>query len=129
MSGQAQQDQTGLAALARTWATYQSAWGPVGATARQALIGGSVDPACVYTDPASISAGYAELTAKMEATQRNFPGAAFRSERFTTHHGQAISHWTMHDGGGTAIFTGVSWARFGDDGRLTSMTGFFEPVP
>ena len=88
----------------------------------------SVSPDCVYTDPASVSRGHRELTAKMQATQRNFPGARFRNDKFAQHHGQAVSSWTMLDGTGSAIFTGTSYARYGDDGRLAQMTGFFEPV-
>jgi hypothetical protein len=34
----------------------------------------------------------------------------------------------MFDGNGSAIFTGTSYARYADDGRLVQMTGFFEPV-
>lgn len=33
----------------------------------------------------------------------------------------------MVDGKGTVVATGTSYARFGADGRLTQMTGFFEP--
>jgi hypothetical protein len=87
-----------------------------------------VAPDCVYTDPTSVSRGYRELTAKMQATQRNFPDATFRNDTFACRHDQAISNWTMFDGDGKAIFTGTSYARYGDDGRLAQMTGFFEAV-
>ena len=92
------------------------------------MLDDSVSPDCVYTDPTSVSRGHRELTAKMQATQRNFPGARFRNDKFAQHHGQAVSNWTMFDGNGSAIFTGTSYARYGDDGRLAQMTGFFEPV-
>ena len=85
-------------------------------------------PDVIYTDPSSVSHGYDELTAKMRATQQNFPGATFRNDKFAEHHDQAISQWTMLDGTGRPIFTGVSYARFAGDDRLQSMTGFFEPV-
>ena len=52
-------------------------------------------PGVVYTDPVSVSHGYEEVIAKMETTQRNFPGASFRNDKFAAHHGVAISHWTM----------------------------------
>jgi SnoaL-like protein len=110
------------------WNTYQAAWSGVSGSERQRMLDESVAPDCVYTDPTSVSRGHRELTAKMQATQRNFPGAMFRNDKFVQHHGQAISNWTMLDGNGTAIFTGTSYARYGDDGRLAQMTGFFEAV-
>jgi pyruvate/2-oxoglutarate dehydrogenase complex dihydrolipoamide dehydrogenase (E3) component len=110
------------------WHTYQAAWSAISDDQRQQLLDESVAPDCVYTDPTSISHGHRELTAKMQATQRNFPGATFRNDKFACHHGQAISHWTMLNGNGTAIFTGTSHARYAGDGRLAQMTGFFEPA-
>lgn len=114
--------------LLTAWDTYQAAWANIPDDKRQQMLDESVAPECVYTDPTSVSYGHRELTAKMRATQRNFPGATFRNDNFASHHGQAISHWTMFDGNGAAIFIGTSYARYGDDGRLTQMTGFFEPV-
>jgi len=111
-----------------TWNTYQAAWSGVSGNDRQRMLDDSVAPHCVYTDPTSVSCGHRELTAKMQATQRNFPGATFRDDKFVHHHDQAISNWTMLDRDGNAIFAGTSYARFGDDGRLAQMTGFFEPV-
>jgi hypothetical protein len=73
-----------------------------------------------------VTVGRASRTVR--ATQRNFPGATFRNDKFVHHHDQAISNWTMLDRDGNAIFVGTSYARFGDDGRLAQMTGFFEPV-
>jgi hypothetical protein len=110
------------------WNTYQAAWSGVSDGERQQMLDDSVSPDCVYTDPTSVSRGHRELTAKMQATQRNFPGARFRNDKFAQHHGQAVSSWTMFDGNGNAIFTGTSYARYKDDGRLAQMTGFFEPV-
>ena len=109
------------------WNTYQAAWADIPAAGRQELLFESVDQDCVYTDPQSVSHGHEQLIQKMESTQRNFPGARFRNDKFTDHHEQAISNWTMFDGGGNPVFTGTSYARFGPDGRLTQMTGFFEP--
>src|SRR3981189_2133173 len=110
------------------WNTYQAAWSGVSDGERQQMLDDSVSPDCVYTDPASVSRGHRELAAKMQATQRTFPGARFRNDKFAQHHGQAVSSWTMLDGTGSAIFTGTSYARYGDDARLAQMTGFFEPV-
>ncbi|MFY9931749.1 MAG: nuclear transport factor 2 family protein [Streptosporangiaceae bacterium] len=92
------------------------------------MVEASLVPEVVYTHPSSVSHGYDEVTGKMETTQRNFPGASFRNDKFVTHHGLAVSHWTMNDQQGAPIFTGVSFAAFAPDGRLQSMAGFFEPA-
>lgn len=110
------------------WNTYQAAWADISADERQSMIAASISPDVVYTDPTSISHGYNELTAKMEDTQQRFPGATFHNDKFVSHHDQAVSHWTMNDLSGQPIFVGVSTARFDDDDRLASMTGFFEPA-
>jgi hypothetical protein len=114
--------------LLDNWNTYQTAWADIASSRRQELIRSSVAEECVYTDPTSVSHGHLELTAKMQATQRNYPGASFRNDRFVEHHREAISQWTMTDGNGQPIFVGQSFACFDGDGRLTKMTGFFEPA-
>jgi len=68
------------------WNTYQAAWSGVSDGERQQMLDDSVSPDCVYTDPASVSRGHRELTAKMQATQRNFPGTTFANDKFVHHH-------------------------------------------
>ena len=116
------------AAHLSNWNTYQAAWSALPADRRREMVRQSVDEACVYTDPTSVSEGHEELMAKMDATQRNSPGATFRNDTWQEHHDQAISHWTMFNAHHEPIFIGTSWARIGTDGRFTHMTGFFEPV-
>ena len=112
----------------QNWNTWQAAWADLPADRRRSMIEGSIAPAAVYTDPDSISRGYDEITVKMAAAQRNFPGASFRQDKFWAHHDQAISEWTMLNADGQPIFFGVSYSHFGSDDRLTSMIGFFEPA-
>jgi hypothetical protein len=110
------------------WNMWQAAWADITMDKRRVMLEASVAPEAVYTDPDSVSHGYDQITAKVVAAQENFPGCSFRQDKFRAHHEQAISEWTMLDGSGQPIFTGVSHARFADDDRLTSMIGFFEPV-
>jgi hypothetical protein len=112
----------------QNWITWQAAWADLPADRRRTMIEGSIAPEVVYTDPTSVSRGYDEIAVKMAEAQRNFPGASFRQDSFRAHHDQAISGWTMLNGDGRPIFTGVSYAHFGSDDRLTSMIGFFEPA-
>ena len=109
-----------------TWETYQSAWADQTPAERRALLEQSVAESCVYTDPTGLCCGRDELIARIERTQVHFPGASFENTAFADHHDQGLSHWTMHGADGETIAAGISYARFGEDGRLTTMTGFFD---
>jgi len=112
-----------------TWKAYQAAWSDISALERQNLLTRNVAEDCVLTDPTSQCHGHAELIARIAQSQQRFPGASFQNDTFTDHHAQALIHWTMRDGNGNAFVQGTSYVRFGEDGRLTHMTGFFDPNP
>lgn len=109
-----------------TWDTYQSAWAEMAPEDRRGLLARSVADDCVYSDPTSHCEGVDALIAKIEDSQVNVPGATFRNDKLVDHHDEGLSNWTMFDGNGDVFATGTSYARFGHDGRLTQMTGFFE---
>lgn len=111
-----------------TWNNFQAAWSDIPADRRAELLHDNLSEDCVYTDPNGMAHSYDELAERIQGTQTQFPGASFTGDTFTTHHMQAISTWTMRDGENNPIFLGKSFARFGEDGRLVQMTGFFEPV-
>ena len=116
------------AARLATFETYQSAWrSNISPAERQRRLEASVAEDCAYCDPGFECRGYAELLVKMDHSKQHFPGATFRVDSFLEHHGQAVANWTMFDGRGEEFVTGASHVRFGEDGRLTHMTGFFEP--
>jgi len=118
------------AAYRSTFETYQSAWSlHISPAERQRRLDMSVAEDCFYTDPGSACHGYAELIAKIEDSNQRFPGASFRIDRFLDHHAQALFSWTMFDGQGNEFVTGASYVRFGADGRLTHLTGFFDTAP
>lgn len=110
-----------------TWASYQAAWSDIADDERRALLAKSVDERCIYSDPTDSCDGVNTLIAHIEQSQKKMPGAHFRNDKFLDHHDQGLSEWTMFNGEGTVVATGTSYARFGTDGRLTQMTGFFEP--
>lgn len=113
-----------------TFETYQSAWSShISPAERQRLLETSVAEDCFYTDPGFACHGHAELIAKIEDSKQKFPGAVFRNDRFVDHHAQALINWTMFDGQGNEFVTGASYVRFGADGRLTHMSGFFDNAP
>ena len=110
-----------------TFETYQSAWrSDISPDERQRRLQASVSEGCDYCDPGFECRGYAELLVKMDHSKSHFPGARFRVDSFLEHHRQAVANWTMFDGTGAEFVRGASHVRFGGDGRLTHMTGFFE---
>ncbi len=116
---------TGSPRLA-TFEAYQSAWvSGIDADERRRRLAACVAEDCVYTDPAFECHGHAELARKIEHSAQHFPGARFRNDSFLDHHGQGLVQWTMFDGAGHEFVRGASYVRFGGDGRLTHMTGFF----
>ncbi len=114
-------------AYLNTWNIYQSAWSDIGAEERRSLLAKSVAENCVYSDPTDHCDGIDALITHIEGSHKKVPGARFRNDKFLDHHGQGLSDWTMFDGKGEVVATGTSYARFGADGRLIRMTGFFEP--
>lgn len=110
-----------------TWKIYQSAWSDNADEERRALLAKSVAEDCAYSDPTDSCNGVDALIAHIEGSQKKMPGARFQNDKVLDHHDQGLSDWTMVDGKGTVVATGTSYAPFGADGRLTQMTGFFEP--
>lgn len=108
------------------WNTYQSAWSDIVADERRARLARSVADNCVYSDPIDHCEGVDALIAHIEYSQRKVPGGHFRNGKFLEHHDQGLSEWTMLDAKETVIATGISYARFGPDGRLTQIAGFSE---
>lgn len=70
--------------------------------------------------------GWDGLLQYMVDFHRQVPGGHFVTEQFIAHHSKSVARWTMRNGLGAVIGDGVSYGEYDDEGRLTSMTGFFE---
>ena len=109
-----------------TWNTYQSAWSAIAGQERRERLARSVAHDCRYADPQTELQGIDALAAKIAQSQATTPGASFGNDQLTTFGDQALSEWTMYGPDGGALVQGASYARYGADGRLTHMTGFFK---
>ena len=116
-------------AYRETWATYQAAWEDVSPAERQELLNKSVADDCVYTDPLGQARSRAALIAYIEGFQQAMPGYSFKNHTFSDHHAQSLAGWMLYDGGGAEVQPGSSWAHYGEDGRITSVSGFFAAPP
>ena len=112
-----------------TWYTYQKAWSDVSPAERRELLARSLSEGCVYMDPRSLCQGYDVLTSHIEQFRASMPGASFKNHRFVEHHAQSHAEWTLYDAQGQEIQSGNSYARYGQDGRITHVAGFFTVAP
>ena len=112
-----------------TWSTYQKAWSDVSPAARRELLAHSTSEDGFYTDPLAVCQGHDALQSYIEAFRQSMPGASFKNHRFSAHHAQSHAEWSLYDAQGQEVQPGSSYARFGEDGRLTHVTGFFAAAP
>ena len=110
-----------------TWEAYTKSWSETDASKRLQLFEQSLNLACVYTDPITQVTGYGQLSGYMSELHKSVPEVRFVTTDFNSHHDQSLTHWNMVDGKGNILAQGTSYGLYGADGRLTQMTGFYEP--
>jgi len=109
-----------------TWDTYTLAWRETTARAKLQALRASTSEACVYCDPLARTDGHDALVDYMMDFHQQIPGGYFETTYFLAHHDGSISKWTMHSGDGAVVGDGVSFGEYDAQGRLQSMTGFFD---
>jgi hypothetical protein len=109
-----------------TWYAYGKAWSETDPQKRLTILSLNVAPECRYADPASDVQGYEAFSACMADFQQLLPGASFVTTTFFSHHDHSLAHWNMLSVDATVLGTGISYGRYGPDGRLVQMTGFFD---
>jgi hypothetical protein len=114
------------ALLQQTWETYASAWRAPSAEAKALALRASVDADCVYRDPLTKAEGHAALIDYMLGFHQQVPGGFFETTSFRSHHSRSVTTWHMCNADGVAIGDGISYAEYGADGKLVTMTGFFD---
>ncbi|TPW12672.1 MAG: hypothetical protein FD127_2512 [Acidimicrobiaceae bacterium] len=112
-----------------TLATYAASWGPLALEARLAAFEQCLAGGFVYTDPNIRTVGYEELAAYMEGFQQQVPGGGFINRDVASHHDVVLVHWDMIGPDGTVLGPGASFGTVSPDGRLASMTGFYDSEP
>ena len=110
-----------------TWKTYTQSWSETDTLKRLQLFEQCLSPDCVYSDPLTQATGYEQLSGYMSELQKNVPGVGFVTTDFKNHHDQSLTHWNMVDSHGNMLVQGASYGLYGADGRLTQMSGFFDP--
>lgn len=107
------------------WKAYSEAWADIRPEERTKFLTQSVSTNCSFTDPDTEKFGLEELTSHIEKFQQQFSGAYFETRGFIEHHGQSVAEWMMHSQDGSDFLPGKSVARYGDDGKMTQIAGFW----
>lgn len=107
---------------------YLAAWNATEAGARQAMIESAWAEQGSYRDPALAAEGHAAIGGMVAAVQQRFPGHAFRrTGPIDAHNNRMRFAWELApEGGGAPAVRGVDFAVVAPDGRLASVTGFFD---
>lgn len=110
--------------------TYLAAYSEPDPARRTALIADAWDPAGRLVDPPAVGETYDGIGALADAVQQQFPGHRFRrASAVDAHHDVARFAWELVAPDGQVALTGVDFVRFGPDGRLRQVTGFFGELP
>lgn len=110
--------------------TYLAAYGETNEERRRAQIGDAFREDATLADPPFETSGHDGIGDTFAAVQSQFPGHTFRrTSSIDQHHDAARYEWELRAPDGTVAVAGTDFVRFGDDGRIASVTGFFGPVP
>ncbi len=108
-----------------TWETYTSSWKAQGA-AKASLLDAAVRDDAVYTDPLAQTTSREGLIAYMREFHKLFPGSYFHTTYFLAHNRRSIARWEMRNGEDAVLSEGMSYGEYDAEGKLVSMTGFYE---
>jgi len=112
--------------LKKTWETYTSSWKTVSAESKRLIFAECLDPDCAYSDPLIKTSGCDELVDYMLDFHQQVPGGHFVTNYFLAHNSQSIAKWEMKNGENAVIGEGISYGKYNENGKLVSLTGFFE---
>lgn len=105
---------------------YAGTWGPIDNDERTATFQRVLHEDFVYSDPNIETVGYDDLAAYMNGFQIQVPGGGFTNRHIAKHHDVLLLQWDMTGPDGSVVSPGASFGRIHPDGRLASMTGFYE---
>lgn len=110
--------------LKDTWEIYVESW-KVAAEDKRELFKQCLATDCQYNDPQTLIHGWDNLLTYMQEFHQQIPGGYFVTTYYLTHSNKSIARWEMR-AGENLLGNGISYAEYNADGKLTSMTGFFE---
>lgn len=107
---------------------YIEMWNETDTAKRRALIADVWTADAIYVDPALRGDGRDGIHAMVGQVHERFPGHVFRrTSDVDAHNGRLRFGWELAREGGPPVVKGVDFAAVAD-GRLSSVTGFFDAV-
>jgi hypothetical protein len=107
---------------------YIDAWNEPDPARRRDLIRTTYADDAGYRDPVLEADGHEAIDAMIVRVHERFPGCRFRlAGTPDAHHDRVRFAWTLAPDDAPPVVEGVDFATFAD-GRLTSVTGFFDRV-
>jgi hypothetical protein len=109
---------------------YLAIWNEADAAARQAQIARTWTDDATYTDPLFDVAGHEGIEAMIAGFHAQFPGVTFRQiGEIEAHHDRVRFSWELVPAGGDTVIAAGTDVGVIEDGRLRSVTGFFDQAP
>lgn len=109
---------------------YIAAWNETDAGRRQALVAAAWTEDAQYRDPKLAGDGQAGIHAMIGQVHATFPGHRFHRTGPVDAHGDRLRFaWALAPEGGPPLVCGTDFAVVAADGRLASVTGFFDAAP
>ncbi|HYF65441.1 MAG TPA: nuclear transport factor 2 family protein [Herpetosiphonaceae bacterium] len=110
--------------------SYFAMWNETDAERRRALIAQAWAEDASYVDPVMSGAGHAGLDAMVAAVQDRFAGHRFqRTGPIETVQDRLRFTWELAAAGAPPVVKGTDFGQLAGDGRLQSITGFFDTPP
>ena len=109
-----------------TWEKYVSSWKIEASTDKKAIFEECLDSLCEYNDPLTKTKGWDELIEYMRNFQEQIPGGYFSTTYFMAHNNKSIAKWQMKNAEGIVLGDGISFGEYNGNGKLISITGFYE---
>lgn len=108
---------------------YISMWNEPDAGRRGELIAQTWTEDASYLDPVMNGEGRSGIDAMVKGVQEKFPGHRFRrTSDVDTHHDRVRFTWELAPEGGPIAVSGIDFGVIAD-GRLQTITGFFDTTP
>jgi len=108
---------------------YADAWVQIDPVRRDELLVRAWAPDGVYCDPLAVVRGRAALSEHIAVTQQSLDGGRIEvTAEAVRHHESAFFPWAMVDAAGVTVMTGFDVAQLDEQGRITRLTGFFDPA-
>jgi hypothetical protein len=107
------------------WQRYARIWSSQ-ASLRTSELEACLTEACVYCDANGVQQGRDALSRYMGGFQDSVKGGSFEILSVLHHHDRMLAEWRLVGANGAVMQTGRSFATVAGDGRLQSITGFFD---